>query len=218
MLSLGAVPTRAQAQVSPAQATLLENAIGARVEALTILGGDFGLSDGNFRTAGALRPGQPDEVETRVTKVGGDGDVGDPVPLSADQNIGWQPRLQGNMGYLDSANHLQSPLLLGDTTELKTFAIEFGGGARFWTTDRFSLAPTIMVLYGHTDDTFTAQSTFSRQNISELQRLGLADWSLDTWTVRPALNLQYILTFDRVIITLSSDPTGILPMASTAPM
>lgn len=208
LLSLGAVPTCAQAQVSPAQATLLENAIGARVDALTILGGDFGLSDGSFRTAGALRPGQPDEVETRVTKVGGDGDVGDPVPLSADQNIGWQPRLQGNMGYLDSANHLQSALLLGDTTELKTFAIEFGGGARFWTTDRFSLAPTIMVLYGHTDDTFTAQSAFSRQNISELQRLGLADWSLDTWTLRPALNLQYIVTFDRAILTFSSDPTG----------
>ena len=208
LLSLGYVPTSAEAQVSPAQATLLENAIGARVEALTILGGDFGLSDGSFRSAGDLRPGQPDEVETRVTKLGGDGDVGDPVPLSFDQNIGWQPRLQGNMGYVDSANHLQSPLLAGDTSELRTFAIEFGGGARFWTTDRFSLAPTIMVLYGRTEDDYTAQSAFAQRNISDLRQLGLADWSIDTWTLRPALNIQYIVNLDRVIITLSSDPTG----------
>lgn len=208
LLLLSLLPTRAHAQISTAQATLIENAIGARVEALTILGGDFGLSDGNFHSAGGVRPGQADDMETRVTKVGGDGDVGDPVPLSADQNIGWQPRLQGNMGYLDSANHLHSPLLAGDTSELKTFAIEFGGGARFWTTENFSLAPTVMVLYGRTDDTYTAQSAFGRQNLPELQRLGVADWSIDTWTLRPALNVQYIVNVDRVIITLSSDPTG----------
>lgn len=207
MLLLSAISTRAEAQISTAQATLLENAIGARVEALTILGGDFGLSDGTFHSDGGLRPGQQGDVETRVTKLGGDGDVGDPKPLS-DQNIGWQPRLQGNMGHLESSTHLQSPLLARDTSELTTFAIEFGGGARFWATDSFSLAPTIMVLYGRTDDDYTAQSTFGRENLSELQRLGLADWSIDTWTLRPALNVQYILNLDRAIITLSSDPTG----------
>ena len=207
LLSLGAVPMGAQAQISTAQANLVEDALGARVEALTILGGDFGLSDGNFHSTGALRPGQDDDVETRVTKLGGDGDVGDPTPLG-DLNLGWQPRLQGNMGYLDSSNHLQSRLLAGDTTELKTFAIEFGGGARFWTSNSLSLAPTIMVLYGRTDDTYAAQSAFGVRNLSDLQRLGLADWSIDTWTVRPALNIQYVFAFDRALITISSDPTG----------
>lgn len=207
LLSLVAVPTRSQAQVSKTQATLVQNGIGARVEALTILGGDFGLSDGNFHSTGGFRPGQDADVETRVNKFGGDGDVGDPTPLS-DLNVGWQPRLQGNMGYLDSSSHLQSTLLAGDTSELRTFAVEFGGGARFWTTDSLSFAPTIMVLYGRTDDTYTAQSAFSRQNLAQLQRLGLADWSIDTWTVRPALNVQYIVALDRALITFSSDPTG----------
>lgn len=207
LLSLGTVPAYTQAQISTAQASLIESAIGARVEALTILGGDFGLSDGNFHSTGALRPGQGDDMETRVTKLGGDGDVGDPTRLG-DLNVGWQPRLQGNMGYLDSSNHLQSRLLAGDTTELETFAIEFGGGARFWTTDSLSFAPTIMILYGRTDDTYTAQSAFGVQNLSELQRLGLADWSIDTWTLRPALNVQYIFALDRALITISSDPTG----------
>jgi hypothetical protein len=204
---LGAVAAVAQAQISTAQATLIENAIGARVEALTILGGDFGLSDGTFHSTGALRPGQAADTETRVTKVGGDGDVGDPTPLS-DLNVGWQPRLQGNMGYLDSSSHLDSGQLTGDTSELRTFAIEFGGGARFWTTNRLSFAPTVMVLYGRTDDTFSAQSAFGRQNLSQLQQLGLIDWSIDTWTLRPALNVQYIVPLGRALITLSSDPTG----------
>jgi len=208
LLLLGALAARAQAQISTAQATLLQNAIGARVQALTILGGDFGLSDGSFRSSsGGVGPAERNDVETRVTKIGGDGDVGDPMPLD-DHDIGWQPRFQGNMGYLDSSNHFQSPLLAGDTTELKTFAIEFGGGARFWTTDHLSFAPTVMGLYGRTDDSYTAQSTFGRQNLAELRQLGLVDWSVDTWTVRPALNVQYLINLGRTIITLSSDPTG----------
>jgi hypothetical protein len=208
LLSLSAVPTGAQAQISSAQANLIESAIGARVEALTILGGDFGLSDGNFHSSGAPRTDhQGADVETRVTKLGGDGEVGDPMPLG-DLNVGWQPRLQGNMGYLDSSNHLRTPLLAGDTSELRTFAVEFGGGARFWTTERLSFAPTVMILYGRTDDTYSAQSAFSRQNLPELQRLGLADWSIDTWTVRPALNVQYVFALDRALITISADPTG----------
>lgn len=207
LVLVSALATRAQAQISTAQAIPVQNAIGARVEALTILGGDFGLSDGNFRSAGALRPGRGAEVETRVNKIGGDGEVGDPMPLG-DLNIGWQPRLQGNMGYLDSASHLQSRELSGDTSQLKTFAIEFGGGARFWTSDSLSFAPTVMVLYGRTDDTYSPQSALGRQNLSDLQQLGIVDWSVDTWSFRPALNIQYVVALDRALITLSTDATG----------
>ena len=207
LLLLSAAGTRAHAQISPAQATSIENTLGARVEALTILGGDFGLSDGNFHSAGGVRRASGSEVDTRVTKLGGDGEVGDPIPLG-DMNVGWQPRLQGNVGYLESSNHLRAPLLAGDTTELRTFAIEFGGGARFWTTESLSFAPTVMVLYGHTDDTYSAASAFGRQNLLDLRQLGLVDWNVDTWTLRPALNIQYIIFLDRALITLSSDPTG----------
>jgi hypothetical protein len=200
---------RSQAQISPSQATVLQNAIGARVEALTILGGDFGLSDGNFHSAGTLRPGTGtgSDVDTSVTKVGGGGDVGDPSPLG-DLNIGWQPRLQGNMGYLESTSHLQTPLLAGDTSELNTFAVEFGGGARFWTSDSLSFAPTVMLLYGHTEDSYTAQSVSGRRDLVELQQLGLVDWNVDTWTLRSALDIQYVVAVDRALITISSDPTG----------
>jgi hypothetical protein len=206
---LSALPATTQAQIiSPAQAALIRSVNGARVEAMTILGGDFGLSAGSFHSTGALG-GMGADVDTSVTKVGGDGDVGDPMPLG-DLNIGWQPRLQGNMGYLESSDHLQTRPLGGDTSELKTSAIEFGGGARFWTSQSFSLAPTVMVLYGHTDDSYFAHSEFGRQNLAYLQQLGLADWSVDTWSLRSALNLQYIVPFERALITFSSDPTGFI--------
>jgi hypothetical protein len=209
LLFLSALPTSTRAQISPAQASRVENAIGTRVEALSILGGDFGLSDGKFHSTSALRLGSSANVDTSVTKLGGNGDVGDPVPLG-DLNIGWQPRLEGNMGYLDSAYHLKDPPLAGDTSDIRTFAIEFGGGARFWTTESLSFAPTVMVLYSHSHDTYSAQSSFGRQNLSELQNLGLVDWSVDTWSLRPALNIQYVVAIDRVLITLSSDPTGFI--------
>lgn len=205
---LGALPVTARAQVSPAQVAATRNVIGARVEAMTILGGDFGLSDGNFHSTGSLG-GEASDVDTSVTKFGGDGDVGDPMPLG-DLDVGWQPRLQGNMGYLESSDHLQTPSLEGDTSELRTFAMEFGGGARFWTSQSFSFAPTVMVLYGHTDDRYYAYSQFGRQNLGYLRQLGLADWTVDTWSLRPAVNLQYIVALDRALITFSSDPTGFL--------
>lgn len=207
VLMLSTRPITGQAQISPSQAAGIQNAIGARVEALTILGGDFGLSDGNFHSSGALRRGSGADMDTSVTKLGGDGDVGDPRRLG-NLNVGWQPRLQGNVGYLESTNHLRTSLLAGDASELNTFAIEFGGGARFWTSERLSFAPTVMVLYGHTEDSYSAQSPFGRRNLPELQQLGLVDWNVDTWTLRPALNIQYVVALGRALITLSSDPTG----------
>jgi hypothetical protein len=65
-----------------------------------------------------------------------------------------------------------------------------------------------MVLYGRTDDSFLAGSAFGQENLTELRQLGLADWSVDTWSLRPALNVQYVVAIDRALITLSSDPTG----------
>lgn len=64
-----------------------------------------------------------------------------------------------------------------------------------------------MGMYGHTSNSYTAHSAFIRANQALATRLGLIDWSVDTWTLRPALNLQYVIRLDRSIITLSSDPT-----------
>jgi hypothetical protein len=206
VLALSLVPGTGRGQITSDQANQIRLGIEDRIEALTILGGDFGLASGIFKSRSNLQPGAGGtNLQSNVTKGGGDGDVGDPRPLS-DFDIGWQPRLQGNMGHLESTDQLLG-VLARDRSKVTTDAIEFGGGARFWLADRFSLAPTLMGLYGRTSNDYMVRSLFMRANLSRATQLGLVDWSIDTWTLRPALNLQYVIRWDRSIITLSSDST-----------
>ncbi len=196
----GLIPLCARSQITPAQANLIKSGIGNRVEAFTILGGDYGVSGGSYHSTGN------NNVDFNISKFGGSGDVGDPQQLDG-LDIGWQPRLQGSMGYVDAKNHLNSALLNGDQNEYKTFAIQFGGGARFWLNDRLSIAPTIMGMFGHTTNDYTASSAFMIANLARAQQIGLVNWRTDTWTVRPAVNIQYVYVWDRTIFTVSSDPT-----------
>jgi len=193
--------TSAFAALTPAQINEFRNTIGNHVEAATILGGDYGVG------GGAFGGGNGDKNATiNVSKFGGSGDVGAPQPLG-NLGIGWQPRLQGSMGYLTAENtYDKTSILHGDKNENKTFAIQFGGGARFWFDESFSIAPTFMGMYGHSENSYTAKSAFALANKAEAKQLGLIDWTVDTWTVRPALNFQYKYTWHRTIFTLSSDP------------
>ena len=198
-------PVSGPCQITPEQASQLRNAIGTRVEALTILGGDYGIAAANFRSTGKFSFGESADATVTVTKLGGAGDIGDPQPLGS-LPIGWQPRIQGNMGWLDGTQHLHSDLVAGDITQIKTYGIEFGGGARFWVNDRLSFAPTLTGLYGHTSESYTANSPFMRANLEAARQAGLVDWTVDTWTVIPGVDFQYLITLDRTIITLSSTP------------
>jgi hypothetical protein len=207
MLAAGALPRAAFGQITPTLANQVRVGVEDRIEALTILGGDFGLSSGVFRSRGQMNPLDLNaEVKDDVTKFGGSGDVGDPQPLG-DSGIAWQPRIQGNMGYLDSQYEYGTGLLARDTGKVTTSAIEFGGGARFWFGNNFSVAPTLMGLYGHTSDDYEVHSAFMRQNLIPATQLGLVDGGMNTWTLRPALNIQYLIHFERNTLTLSSDST-----------
>jgi hypothetical protein len=204
---LALLPCAVRCQITTNQANEIRAGIENRIEALTILGGDFGLSDGSFSSNANQQPGRAStHVESNVTKGGGSGDVGDPMPIG-NLNIGWQPRLQGNMGYLESENLPREGLRASDRSVFRTYAIEFGVGARLWLSDRFSIAPTLSGLFGHTSNTYTASSAFMRANKKLATQLGLINWSIDTWTLRPAINAQYIINWGRSLITLSSDPT-----------
>jgi hypothetical protein len=204
---IGLLPCAVRCQITPSQADEIRAGIENRIEALTILGGDFGLSDGSFRSDGTQQPGRAStHVESDVTKGGGAGDVGDPQPLGS-LGIGWQPRLQGDFGYIESENLPREGISASDRSVVRTWAIEFGMGARFWLNDHFSVAPTMSGLFGHTSNTYTANSTFIKANQALAIQLGLIDWSVDTWTLRPAINAQYVINWHRSIITLSSDLT-----------
>jgi hypothetical protein len=198
--SLTAMPL--YAQLTPAEINDFRNTVGNRVETATILGGDYGIGGGNYTSGGR----QDNNVNLNIVKFGGSGVIGAPQPLG-NLGIGWQPLLQGNMGYLTAKNDFDSGPLKSDSSEYKTFAIQFGGGARFWFNDYFSIAPTFMGMYGHTENDYTANSAFAQMHLAEAKQLGLIDWNADTWTIRPSLNLQYQYTWHRTIFTLSSEPT-----------
>ena len=191
-----------RAALTQAEIDEFRNSIGNHVEAATILGGDYGVGGGSFNGGSGDK-----NAEISISKFGGSGDVGSPQPLG-NLGIGWQPRLQGSMGYLTAKNTYDSASMLhGDKNEDKTFAIQFGGGARFWFNDAFSIAPTFMGMYGNTMNNYTAKSAFGMANEAEAKQLGLIDWTVNTWTVRPAMDFQYKYVWHRTIFTLSSDPT-----------
>lgn len=203
LASLPAFPVHGQ--ITPSEASQIQSVIGNRIEALTLLGGDYGIAGGTFRTTGRLVSGGRTNTTLGTSKLGGAGDIGDPQPLG-DLGVGWQPRLMGNLGFIKSTNDLDAPLLQNDVNTFKGYGIEFGGGARFWLSDGFSLAPTLMLLYGHTQNDYIARSPFMQANLARATTAGLVGYDIDTWTLRPALNVQYVLTLERVLITLSSEP------------
>ncbi len=183
------LPVAGRCQITPGQANQLREGINDRIEALTVLGGDYVLGGGSFRSTG----NGPSDLTADVSKFGGSGEFSDLRQLG-DLNIAWRPRLQGNMGTVDWKNEFKVPLLDGDVSNTKAFGIQFGGGARFWFTHEFSVAPTIMGMYGHTTNEYTANSAFMVANLAKAQQVGLVDWSTDTWTVRPSVNFQYEYT------------------------
>jgi hypothetical protein len=209
------VPAGASAQGSAPGQGSGQSIIGARVDALTILGGDFGFSDGDFHSRIPTGSGLRSDLSMEVTKIGGDGDIGDPRPLN-ELGIGWQPRVQGSAGYLESSYHVPGPQLAGDVSKLYASSVEFGGGFRFWTTNRLSFAPTLMVLYGHTTNSYWAQSAYALANLATLRKLGLIDWSIGTLSLRPALNIQYVLPWGRSRITISSDGAAFVTRTLTS--
>jgi hypothetical protein len=193
----------AGAQIPPNLINSLKSNVGSQVQSTIILGGDYGLSGGSYTLL------NPDEgnIDIKISKFGGMGDIYPIRPLG-DLGIGWQPQVQGSMGYLTGKKYYNAGTLQqGDVNEDKTFAIQFGGGARFWFNDQFSIAPTIMGMYGNTQNSYDAHSAFGKKNQALAKQLGLIDWNVDTWTIRPALNFQYQFTWRRTILTLSSDLT-----------
>ncbi|HTY86114.1 MAG TPA: hypothetical protein VMB80_01505 [Candidatus Acidoferrum sp.] len=199
---LAAVPARAQVNE-------LRNTVGDRIEAATILGGDFGMTGASFSGGSG--------GDINISKFGGYGDIGDPQPLGT-LPIAWQPRLQGEMGYLyakrdfgpnDIVTLNGTPYNLnGAQNKYRDFSIQFGGGARLWFSDHFSIAPTFMGMYGHTENTFYARGNAGAVAAQPIaQQEGLVDFNVDTWTIRPAADICYIYNWRRTIITLDSTPT-----------
>lgn len=205
LLALWLPLAAARAQLTSAEINDLKNQMGDRIETATILGGDFGVSGASFN-GDAGNNGKTLDLQ----KFGGSGVVGDPKQLGT-LPIGWQPQLQGSMGYLTAHNTFNNPAhtnLVGTENKIHDFSIQFGGGAAFWFNNSFSIAPTIMGMYGHTENTFYYNNNpYAKALQPAAIAAGLVGWSADTWTVRPSLDFEYIYVWHRTIFTLNSVPT-----------
>jgi hypothetical protein len=205
LLALLLLAARTWAQLTPAEISDIRNKITDRIEAATIMGGDFGMSGASF-TRGS-------KGNLSLTKFGGWGDIGDPQPLG-NLPIGWQPQLQGEMGYLTAEKKFKASDTIGTNSldgaksKFHDFSIQFGGGPRLWFNEHFSVAPTIMGMYGHTEQTlYTNSNAFAAGVQPEAKQLGLADYTVDTWTIRPSADFEYVFTWRRILFTLNSTPT-----------
>src|SRR6516162_3881883 len=128
-----------------------QHVIGNRVEAVTILGGDYAAAGGiyTFRS-GSL-------ADLSITKIGGGGAVASPRPLCLG-SLQWAPVLQGNLGMVSAVNTFQTGYLEGNKMTYDTIAVAAGGGVSIHFTEHLSLSPTIGGMYGNVKNTFDAQN------------------------------------------------------------
>jgi hypothetical protein len=186
----------AQPVVPPAAVAQFQQVIGSRVEAVTILGGDYAAAGGVY----AFRGGNLADLS--VSKLGGGGIVAAPRSLGGSE-IKWAPVLQGNLGHSIAENEFTSGYLQGNRTRYELLAVQFGGGARFYFTDHFSLTPTLSGIYGHTENEFLPVNPVG-DAIKVAASGTFVDWELETWSAVPALDLRYDYFWGRTTLAFSS--------------
>ncbi|HEY2589670.1 MAG TPA: Solitary outer membrane autotransporter beta-barrel domain [Tepidisphaeraceae bacterium] len=192
----GAAPSAGQAMVPPGAVSQFQGVIGNRVQALTILAGDYSTATGIYTFNGQ------NLADLSLIKVGGSGNLAGPAPLFGSR-VKWAPVLAGNVGYIAATNEFTSGPLNGNKSEYDVFALEAGGGARFYFTDHLSLAPIVCGLYSHTENKFTPQNAMGEM-IAQAARGTYVDWRVDTWSVTPSVDLHYDWQWGRTTFTFSS--------------
>ena len=176
-----------------------QHVVGNRIEAVTILGGDYAAAGGiyTFRS-GSL-------ADLAITKLGGGGAVASPMPLGF-WGLQWAPVLQGNLGMVEAVNTFPTGFLAGNTMTYDTLAAAGGGGVALYFTEHLSLSPTVSGMYGHVQNKFNPQ-TSNGDFVASVGNGTVVNWSLDTWSVLPALELDYEWTWRRIIFEFSSRAT-----------
>ena len=196
LLTFLPLSTLAQSGVPPEAVEQFNHVIGSRVEAATILGGDFGASSGIYSFRGGTL------ADLSISKLGGSGEVAAPRPLGPG-GLKWAPVLQGNLGHLIAENEFKTGYLQGNRMIYDVLAVQLGGGARFYFTDHLSLAPTFSGIYGHTENEFKPQNAVG-DAVKAAARGTFVDWQIDTWSVMPSLDGRYEWNWERTAFAFNS--------------
>jgi hypothetical protein len=173
----------AQPVVPPGAIEQFSHTMGNRVEAAVILGGDYGAASGAYR----FRSNQ--STDLKITKLGGGGMVRSPHPLG-ETGLQWAPVLLGNIGYVSVSNDFAGGYLQGNKSATDMLALEAGAGARFFFNEHWSLAPALSGIYGRTINEFTALNPVGVA-VKAAAAGTFVDWTLESWTTVPSLDLRY---------------------------
>ena len=191
----GATAALAQSPVPPQAIEQFEHVIGNRVEAVTILGGDYGAAGGIYSFRGGTL------ADLSISKLGGGGDVSAARPLGVG-NWKWSPTLQGNLGHINAENEFATGYLKGNRSVYDVLGIQAGGGVRFYFTEHLSLAPSISGIYGHTENEFKPKNAIG-DAVDAAAKGKFVDWELDTWSVVPGAEGGYEWSWGRATFEFS---------------
>jgi hypothetical protein len=186
----------AQPVLPPDALEQFQHVIGNRVEAVSILGGDYAAAGGVYTFRGGSL------ADLSISKVGGGGAVASPWPLGLG-DLEWAPVLQGNLGMVSAVNTFKTGYLEGNKMTYDTLAVAAGAGVVIYFTEHLSLSPTISGIYGHVENEFTAQNA-NGEFVKSVGSGTIVDWTLDTWSVVPALELDYQWSWGRTTFEASS--------------
>jgi hypothetical protein len=186
-LCLAGGALQGQAQLTPAQKAVLlkefNEFVGNRAEVGVILGASDSASSGNYTVDG--RRGNED-LDFSLSKFGGGGEIGAPRKLG-DSDITWSPVVFGTIGSLSGKNDITAPRsqLKGNKIEESALGLQVGGGIGFHITERFTVTPTIGMIYGHYEPDLIAHTAKGRK-----AKLFLDD-SADSLGATPGIGVAY---------------------------
>lgn len=186
----------AQSTLPPDALQQFQTVVGNRVEAVSILGGDYAAAGGVYTFRGG------NLADLSIGKLGGGGEVASPKPLGLG-GLQWAPVLQGNLGRVSAENTFNTGYLAGNRMTYDTLAVQGGAGVAFYLTDHLSLAPTLSGIYGRVENTFDPQNA-NGDYVESVGRGTLVDWTMETWSVVPALKLDYTWAWGRTTFEFSS--------------
>jgi len=193
------IASRASAQlpaVPPAAVQQFQQVVGDRVELVSILAGDYGAAGGIYTFRGG------NVADISISRIGGRGDVASPQPIGVG-DLQWAPVLQGSIGWVSAENEFNTGYLLGNRTTYDMLAVAGGGGVSLYLTDRLKLSSTIGGIYGHVENQFSPRNP-TGEFIKFVATGTLVDWTMDTWSVVPAMAVSYQWPWSRTLFEFSS--------------
>ncbi len=145
-LCLAGGALQSHAQLTGAQRKQINDFLGNRAEVGVVLGASDSASSGSY-TVDSDRSGQ-DDLEYSLMKFGGGGEIG-PARKLGSSDVMWHPVVMGSIGVISGDNKLTTGSLKNNDLEDSALGMQLGGGMALHFTERFTVTPTIGMLYGH---------------------------------------------------------------------